>query len=626
MTARHPDVRRVPQPARTVNSAVRANYEDQHMTKKIDTPQEASEIRFAQIPLDRLSPNDFNARRFEENMTDQRRARFTELVESVRGKGILEPLLVRPLPDADRFEVIAGERRYRAALEVCNILGRHPEQYLAPCMVRDVDEAEAFDIMLVENLQREDLTPFETAQAFQVYLQRHGNTPDSIAELSARTGIPPHTIRRQVRILELPPEVLASWKAGALTQSHAEHLTRVGDRDQIVELAASCLRLRLTVKELAERIGSLSPDLERAAFDKSECQSCPYNTSVQSGLFADLTPAGKCGNAACFERKQSAYFKDNWERSKACEKFGTRGFCFGHRLPQEHRLLGPLAETNGRCLECDQFVSVLRLTGAVISGYERACLGPRACFETLYCETPVPDPTEQEQEPGEDPREQSRETLQLPAQDPAPKASKVKAAPPEETGPVFSPLRGEKFREAFLKEALPDAVMGTATISPRVRPLFVLALALASSSARARLCTALGIDQPSKHALLAEKIFEIPTEDLMEELHAMALAEIMDPSTAPAVRLLVATHFNVDLKTWKLSREYLTTLDKGELVRIGEEPGVQIWQDTQVKAYKAQHYKGKALMALKKEELIDMILKSGADLSGKVPAEILGKG
>ena len=186
------------------------------MTRKINEHlQGAPAVSFAQIRLNLLSPNDFNARRFEENMTDQRRARFAELVESVRSKGILEPLLVRPVnPDLvgpQVWEVIAGERRYRAALEVCNILGQHPGEYLVPCMVRDVDEAEAFDIMLVENLQREDLTPFEAAQAFQIYLQRHGNTIDSVNELAARTGIPPHAIRRQVRILELPAEALAAW-------------------------------------------------------------------------------------------------------------------------------------------------------------------------------------------------------------------------------------------------------------------------------------------------------------------------------------------------------------------------------------------------------------------------------
>ena len=600
------------------------------MTKKVtENLKTSTEICFAQIRLDLLSPNDFNARRFEENMTDQRRSRFAELVESVRSKGILEPLLVRPInPDPigpQVWEIIAGERRYRAALEVCNQMEQHPEQYLVPCMVREVDEAEAFDIMLIENLQREDLTPFETAQAFQVYLERHGNTIDSINELSARTGIPTHAIRRQVRILDLPLEVLDSWKAGSLTQSHAELLTRVGDRDQVIDLARNCLRLKQTVKELAERIGSISPDLERGAFDKVECLTCPHNTSVQSSLFTDLTPPGKCGNAACFELKQSDFFTANWDKSKACERFGTLGFRFGHRLPTEHRMVPPTADTSGRCLLCEMFVSVLRLAGTVISGYDRTCIGPRACFETLYCDTPDPSSTAQHSDLEAATPEKDQTITAPPVKEPEPKAAKVKPTPSEETGPVFCASRGEKFREALFKEAIPDAVMGTPTASPRIKPLLLLALAQASPAARTRLCVAMGFDQPLSREDFAEKIFEIPAEDIMEELQAMALAQVMDHSTIPGVRRLVADRFNVDLsKEWQCTREYLEALSKSELVRIGEEPGVLIWQDEKVKIYKQKHHKGKALMALKSSELVDMILKSGADLAGRVPAEVLG--
>lgn len=601
------------------------------MAKKIEKQPEVKtvEVHFAQIRLDLLSPNEYNARRFEENMTDQRRARFNELVESVRLKGILEPLLVRPVnPDPvgpQAWEVIAGERRYRAALEVCNILGQHPENYLVPCMVRDVDDDEAFDIMVTENLQREDLTPFETAQAFQAYLQRHGSTVDSVAELSARTGIPPHAIRRQVRILELPAEVLAAWKAGQLTQSHAELLTRVGDQDQVIELATSCLRLKLTVRDLAERIGAASPDLERGAFDKGECQVCPYNTSVQSGLFSDLAPAGKCSNAGCFETKQSDFFTANWERSKACERFGTMGFRFGHRLPREHRMFAPQAETSGRCLQCESFVSVLRLTGAVISGYDRTCLGPLSCYEPLYCETPAASTPEV---PETNQPDDSPDSSTVPAaKQPETKTVKAKATPPEETGPVFSATRGEKFREAFYSTAISDAIMSTPTSSPRIKPLTLLALALSSSTAKLHLCAGLGIDKTADIETLAAKIFEIPAEDILEELQGAACARVMDRSVTPGIRQMVATRFNVDLaKEWKFTAEYLESLSKSEMIRIGEEPGVLIWQDDQVKAYKQEHHKGKALMALKKEDLIDMILKSGAELVGKVPAEIIGKG
>lgn len=596
------------------------------MTKKTNNQQGAAEVKFAQIPLVQIGPNEFNARRFLENMTPQRRARFNELVQSILEKGIIVPLLVRPL-GPDRYEVIAGERRYRAALEVCNIKGLHPEKYLVLCIVRDIDENEAYDLMLIENLQREDLTPFETAQSLQAYLKRHGNSADSVNELAIRTGIPPYDIRRYVRILELPAEVLAAWKDGTLTKSHAEHLMRVGDQTQIIELFTSCVRLKLTVRELAERIGTVSPDLERGAFDKAECQTCQYNTSVQSGLFADLTPAGKCGNGACFELKQAACFKAKWETSKACEKFGTLGFRFGHRLTEEHRQPPPASETSGRCLECEQFVSVLRLTGAVISGYERTCLGPLPCFTALYCDTPLPVAAEQKQTAELAPEDDEHEQVPKvqPTEQPQSATKQVKAKAQEETGPVFSAQRGEKYREAFYSETLPDLINGTYAQSPRVPHLALLSLALSSSTARIHLCAGLGVDKSAKVEVLAEKILQLPPDDVMGELQLAACAHVMDQNTDPEIRRMVAEHFSLDLaKSWSLNKDYLDALSKSELIRIGEEPGVLIWQDDQVKTYKQKHHKGKALMALKREDLVAMILESGADLAGRVPAEILG--
>jgi ParB family transcriptional regulator, chromosome partitioning protein len=594
------------------------------MVKKTEKQPEAAAVHFAQIRLDLLSLNDYNARRFEENMTEQRRARFTELVGSVRSKGILEPLLVRLL-DTERYEVIAGERRYRAALEVCDALDQHPGEYLVPCMVSNVDDDEAFDIMVTENLHREDLTPFEAAQSFLSYLERHGNSVDSINELAARTGIPPHAIRRQVSFLALPYQVISAWKAGQLTQSHMELLTRVGDPEQVVELTTTCLRLKSTVRDLAERIGTVSPDLERGAFDKTECQSCPYNTSIQSGLFSDISPAGKCGNAACFERKQGAYFTENWERSKACEKFGTLGFRFGHRLPTEHREVSPAVETSGRCLLCESFISVLRLTGAVIPMYERTCLGPVSCYTALYCEAPAPAAPEPKLE-DDNSQEDDTDPVQAPAKKSAAKPEKTKNKAPEETGPVFSALRGAKAREAFYRTELSDALLGTPHVSPRVYPLILLALALSSPAARIHLCAGLGIDKTAKMETLAESIFDISPDNVMDELYCAACAQVTDQSISPEIRLMVARHFNVDLATgWRLNKGYLDLLNKSELIRIGEEPGVLIWQDEKVKAYKQEHHKGKALMALKQEELVAMILNSGADLAGRIPAEVLGE-
>lgn len=645
--------------------------------------QEAAAAEYAEIPLAWLALNEENARRFKENMTPQRQARFWELVASVREHGILEPLLVRPVA-AKSYAIIAGERRFRAASHVAEELGIQPADYQVPCMIREVGDEEAFDLMVIENMLREDLTPFEAAQAFRAYLERHGNTPDAAAELAARTGLPVHAIRRQVRLLQLPAEVLAALKDGHLTQSHAELFTRVGDAEQVTELLAACLRSKLSTRELAERIGAASPDLERGFFDKGDCQLCHFNTSVQSGLFADATPAGKCGNPGCFEGKQGEFLTANWLQSKAAEKFGTRSFRFSHRLTAEHREPLPGQEPAGRCLACDCFVSLLRLTGAVIGGYERTCVGPLACFEEFYRAPALPPAVPVAAPPADEaqivdvngcgqgreacPADGSTCTDCLDAADPpagegdalaamakryegvdyspaapglgaALAAAREKHTPKKEktaqevldeaTGPVFDAARGERARQAFIKEVLPDIVNGfpAGPLSPVALRMVLTALALSSSAVKTHLVSGMGLQTNIKPDQLAAKIFEIPAGGAATEMVAGALALILNDFTLmPAVRQLVAEKFGVDLASeWRLTETYLQSLTKSEIVRIGEEPGVNIWEDEKVRAWRREHHKGKALRALSKSELIDMILKSGAELQGRVPAEVLGR-
>lgn len=626
-------------------------------TKAATPPAEKNRPFFATKSLSLLQPNAYNARRFKENMTPQRQARFWELVASVREKGILEPLLVRMISADAGFEIIAGERRYRAACHVIEELGISPESYEVPCMIHDLDDDEAFDLMLIENLQREDLSPFEIATSFRDYLDKHGNTPDAVADLSARTGIPAHAIRRQVRIIALPEAIRAAWREGKITQSHAEHFTRLDDEAQALELLEVCLRGKLTVRELAERIGALAIDLDKGFFDQAGCQLCAYNTSVQSGLFADLTPAGKCGGPSCFEDKQGDFLGENWHKSKAHEKFGTNTFRFGHRLEGAVESINN-RETAARCLACDAFASIVRLTGAIVSGYDRACIGPRACFEELYCQTTIIYPTE------EDALAASREHLEpalsdddtpindvngcgrgreeCPEDGPASEVTKEEIKdlantlaavrdkkeatppPPEETAPVYNAQRGERARKEFIREVLPKAIWSDGQTFGHQLRLALAALPISSPAARTHLSARLGHSNNDKIDKLVKKIFEIPINEVLEALLQTAIASVLNDLTMPAVWDLVAERFGVNVAMdWSLNDSYLNNLTKSEIVRIGEEVG--IWKDELVEAWRQKHYAGKALLALEKMQLIDCILNSGADLAGRVPAEVLGR-
>ncbi len=179
----------------------------------------ASELRT--LPLAAIVPNPLQPRRaFTED-------ELSDLASSIRENGLLQPLVVRPAPGSeDRFELVAGERRYRA-------LGML-EWSEAPVVVRDADDEMLLVLALVENLQREALNPIEEAEGYQALSEGFGlNT----AEVARSVGRDRSTVANLMRLLELPPSIRRLVEDGALTQGHARALLSIDDPVRAAELA-----------------------------------------------------------------------------------------------------------------------------------------------------------------------------------------------------------------------------------------------------------------------------------------------------------------------------------------------------------------------------------------------------
>lgn len=164
-----------------------------------------------------------------------------ELAESIRQQGIIQPLLVRPLEGGERFQIVAGERRWRAAAKA--------GLTEVPVYVRDMDEQEAMAAALIENLQREDLNPVEEAQALQALRETLGLTQE---ELAARLGKSRPAVANALRLLQLGEAALDDLRQGRITPGHGRCLLGIDE-----EQAAEALRLRivtggLTVREAEE--------------------------------------------------------------------------------------------------------------------------------------------------------------------------------------------------------------------------------------------------------------------------------------------------------------------------------------------------------------------------------------
>src|SRR5437667_11326491 len=181
------------------------------------------------VPIEAIRPSPFQPRRhFAESELDG-------LAQSIREKGIVQPLLVRPIADAaEDFELVAGERRWRAAQRV----GLHE----VPVIVRSLGDSEALEIALVENLQREDLSALEEAEAYRRLMEEFGRTQASLAEAVGKSR---SHVANTLRLLSLPAAVRRSLDDGELSAGHARALLAAPDP---AALAAEVVRRGLNVR------------------------------------------------------------------------------------------------------------------------------------------------------------------------------------------------------------------------------------------------------------------------------------------------------------------------------------------------------------------------------------------
>ncbi len=189
-----------------------------------------------ELPLASIKPNRFQPREhFDEEA-------LALLADSIREVGVLQPVLVRPVGD-DGFELIAGERRWRAA--------RRVGLQTIPALVRETDDAAALEQALVENLHRDGLNPLEEAAAYQQLIEDFGLTHDEVA---ARVGRSRATVTNTLRLMQLPPAIQKSVQEGKLSMGHARALLGSPDRSFQELLAKRAVAEDLSVRAVEDAV------------------------------------------------------------------------------------------------------------------------------------------------------------------------------------------------------------------------------------------------------------------------------------------------------------------------------------------------------------------------------------
>lgn len=175
---------------------------------------------------------------------------LSELAESISKHGLLQPLLVRPLP-LGGYQIVAGERRYRA----CRMAGITE----VPVIIRELGDTETMEIALIENLQREDLTPIEEALGYQVLIEEHGFSQEEVAQSVGKSR---PAITNALRLLKLPQSILDLVSDGKISAGHARALLTLEDEKLMQELAEEITKKDLSVRQV-EKICKQKPKPEK---------------------------------------------------------------------------------------------------------------------------------------------------------------------------------------------------------------------------------------------------------------------------------------------------------------------------------------------------------------------------
>jgi ParB family chromosome partitioning protein len=202
-------------------------------TETVETP-EAPRRPDRTLPIEMIQPNPDQPRR---TFTQ---AQLDDLANSIRTKGVIQPLIVRPDPtQAERFQIVAGERRWRAA--------QMAQLHEVPVLIRELDDTEVLEIAIIENIQRADLNPIEEAAGYRQLMFKFGHTQEKLAEALGKSR---SHIANLLRLLNLPESVQDLVTEGALSAGHARTLVTAKDPDA---LAKTIVDKGLSVRE-AERL------------------------------------------------------------------------------------------------------------------------------------------------------------------------------------------------------------------------------------------------------------------------------------------------------------------------------------------------------------------------------------
>ena len=252
--------------------------------------QDIRTLRHMPIELLHASPNNPRKHFGESDLDD--------LAKSIREKGLLQPIVVRPRPDGE-YEIVAGERRWRASQRA----GIHE----VPVLIRELSDGEALEIALIENIQRSDLNPLEEARAYSLLLEQFNYTQQQLAESVGKSR---SHIANTLRLLNLPDSVRSQIETGKLTAGHARTLVAT---DSPAELADQIIKLGLSVREtesLVRESGNPAQNKRSKPEKDADTKTLERELTTATGLKVEIAHKGPAGGTVTISYKSLEQLED----------------------------------------------------------------------------------------------------------------------------------------------------------------------------------------------------------------------------------------------------------------------------------------------------------------------------
>ncbi len=236
------------------------------------------------ISISNLKPSPSQPRRlFDKNS-------INELAESIKSKGLVQPILVRPSPtESGIYEIIAGERRWRAA--------QIAQLHEVPAVVRKLDDVEALEIAIIENVQRSDLSPIEEAAGYKRLIENHGHTQEALADIVGKSR---SHIANIIRLLGLPQSIQDMISEGKISSGHARAIMNSAFPEQLAEKIVS---ENLSVRAAEDLAKQRKPGVKKVKLKDPDTIDLENNLTAKLGLSVSIDHKGKKGGSIKIEYK-----------------------------------------------------------------------------------------------------------------------------------------------------------------------------------------------------------------------------------------------------------------------------------------------------------------------------------